>query len=227
MTSNVEVERNVPAKGSPCDSCDQIREADHRIANHLALLAGYVRLKALELSRAGKQVDAATAHMMLAAVGVQLDLIASLHRGFLNAPPDAAVQLPSRLKQLCAAVGGALGQGRLRVDVLPDYPMAPERVAPLTQAVAEALINAVKHGVRHGQAPEIQLRAARTSDGGLVVEVADRGPGLPSEQAEGGTGMKLMRALCAQIGATLTFASQPAGLVVRIMLPGGTMKTPH
>lgn len=35
----------------PCDGCRLIQEADHRIANHLAMLAASVRLKELELAR--------------------------------------------------------------------------------------------------------------------------------------------------------------------------------
>ena len=203
----------------PCDSCDLIREADHRIANHLALLASYVRLKANELAAQGERDDVATTQMVLGAVGVQLDLIAGLHRGFLNASPETAVQLPARLEQVCQTVRGGLARGVLTVDLPSSYPMAPSLVAPVTQAVAEALINAVKHGARPGEAPRIALRATRTPGGGLVIEIADRGPGLTGDARPTGSGMRLMRALCDQVGADLAFETRAEGLLVRMTLP--------
>jgi hypothetical protein len=37
-----------------CFGCEKMVEADHRIANHLAMLGSYLRLKGLEITRGNK-----------------------------------------------------------------------------------------------------------------------------------------------------------------------------
>jgi hypothetical protein len=65
---------------SPCDDCNLTREADHRTANHLALLAGHVRLKANELAGAPGPLDPANIQLLLSGVVAQIGAISRLHR---------------------------------------------------------------------------------------------------------------------------------------------------
>jgi len=101
-----------------------------------------------------------------------------------------------------------------------DVLVAPGRLLPLTQIVAEAVTNAVKHAARD-RTETILVTAHGAPDGTIVVEVIDSGPGLPDgfdPLRSGGLGVNLMRALSRQIGADLAFERRPVGLTVRLTL---------
>lgn len=74
----------------------------------------------------------------------------------------------------------------------------------LAVAVREALVNAVRHGRRAGEAAQVDVSLERRADGRLVIVVRDRGPGfdprcVPDPLApqnlvrNGGRGVYLMR----------------------------------
>ncbi len=65
------------------------------------------------------------------------------------------------------------------VDLAPDLPLVPMDAVLVEQVLINLLENAAKYSP-----PASPLRiAARAEDGAIVVEVADRGPGVPPEQA--------------------------------------------
>jgi signal transduction histidine kinase len=97
----------------------------------------------------------------------------------------------------------------------------------LEQALANLAINAVKHG-----SPHVTLRA-RDEDAAVIVEVADRGPGVPpadrdrifdrffsGEERDGfGLGLAIVRESIRAIGGTIDVDGAPdGGTTVRIRL---------
>jgi hypothetical protein len=60
----------IPILGSlsPCADCGVAKEADHRIANHLAMLAGYVSVKASAMQEDPALISRRDAALMLQAV---------------------------------------------------------------------------------------------------------------------------------------------------------------
>lgn len=202
-----------------CEDCRLLREADHRIANHLAMLAAFVRLKDLEVT--GDTTTEAV-HLLLETIRTQTDAVASLHR-LLSAQGTATyADLASNLEATCAPLKSLLaGRIEIVVDCLANCRIAPDKVLPITQIVSEAVTNAVKYAYDGGRIGRITVRGFK--DGGLtVVEIADDGPGLPAgldTRAGGRLGLRLMRALSKQLGGDLNFMSGAAGLVVRLTLP--------
>lgn len=81
---------------------------------------------------------------------------------------------------LDAAVGEAQAGGRTRfaVHVTPEDLQAVGDPSRLHQVIANLLDNAARHGPAD---EEITVRADRGPHGGLVLEVLDRGPGIPAE----------------------------------------------
>ncbi len=101
----------------------------------------------------------------------------------------------------------------------------------LSQAIANLLDNALKYG----GAGDIAIMVRR-ADGRAVIEVADRGPGIPegdresvfdrfvrlepSRSTEGnGLGLSLVRAVGRRHDATVTLIDNQPGLRVRVEFP--------
>ncbi|RIX46305.1 MAG: HAMP domain-containing protein [Rhodocyclales bacterium GT-UBC] len=119
----------------------------------------------------------------------------------------------------------------LQVDI-PTLPKLPLRPKALSRALTNLIDNAWKYG-----GGEVSLRAYATH-GKICIEVADRGPGIPSGETErlkrpftrlenartnaGGTGLGLaiVERICRLHGGSLELLSNPGGgLLARINLP--------
>lgn len=204
-------EQPVPEVASTCDDCSLLVEADHRIANHLAMLSGYVRLKA-----AG--VDGET-RLLLETIGAQVDAVGRLHRALAAHGQHGDVDLSEHLRTICAPFAAGLsGAAKLIQDIPAACPVRPEQVLPVSQIVSEVITNAFKYA----PAGIVLVRCRGGEAGGVEIEVVDDGPGLPrgfDPGVDGGLGFRLIRALSRQVGATLAFESAGQGLNVRLTLP--------
>jgi two-component sensor histidine kinase len=73
-----------------CDEYRIVQEANHRFANHLALLSDFVRLKATDLARRPVAPTIAGVQLLLESVRAQIEAIAHLNRTLaLTLPPEA------------------------------------------------------------------------------------------------------------------------------------------
>src|SRR5690606_33340780 len=80
-------------------------EADHRIANSLAVIASLVRLKA---ANGSPSVDTAT---FLREIAERIDTVGQLHR-HLAYSPSGLVRLNEYLREICESQDGALADGK-------------------------------------------------------------------------------------------------------------------
>lgn len=217
--------RQLVSGASPCNGCRFIQEADHRIANHLAMLAAFVRLKELELARDLAIPSTEAVQMLLETIRTQTDAVARLHRALASSGGHVAADLAEHLHATCAPLASLLaGRVEMIEDFAPDCQVAPDQILPLTQIVSEAITNAVKHAYPAGAAGRVLIRTRRDELNGFTVEIADDGPGLPpgfNPDEEGGLGLRLMRALSSQLGARLEFRPRSPGALIRLTLPLG------
>jgi len=105
----------------------------------------------------------------------------------------------------------------------------------LSQAVANLLDNALKYGAPLAGGGEIVIAVSR-QDGHAVLEVRDRGPGIPEAERESvfdrfvrlepsrstpgnGLGLSLVRAVAHRHNASVALADNRPGLVVRLDFP--------
>jgi len=109
-------------------------------------------------------------------------------------------------------------------DIARPARFGPETALQVLRIFQEAVVNAF----RHAQAHVLTVRTGeeQDADGAWVfVEIADDGRGYPPDapdeasRAGGGRGLGNMRRRAAEIGATLTVTSGPAGTTVRLRLP--------
>jgi len=199
-----------------------LAEADHRIANHLALLNAYVRLKAADMARQTAEPSRASMGLLLQGVGAQVRSISRLHRALAYDGSGASADLGGFLQEICASfTDGLSGSIKLEEKLAPGITVRPDQALALGRIVSEVITNAVKHG--HG-GDTILVHCGRDNIGAVLIEIDDDGPGLPEAfdpLTDGGLGFRLLRRLGEQLGAAITFQSTGAGLHFRLMLPPG------
>lgn len=210
--------------GGFCYDCRLLEEANHRIANHLSMLAAFARLKAIEIARpSSSELTAESVQLLLENIRVQIEAVARLHRSLAANGRRASADLSEHLHEVCAPLASLLTGGiELIEDFTPGCRAPPDQILQLTQIVSEAITNAVKHAYPSGQTGKILVRSRQPGAGALVIEIADEGRGLPAAldaTSGGGLGLRLMRTLGKQLGARIEFKSEGAGLTVRVTLP--------
>jgi len=201
------------------------READHRFANHLALLSGFVRLKAADLIRQPVQPTVEGVQLMLESFRSQIEGMARLHQLLALGDRGAHVDLGELLHDICAPMSLLLaGRIALVEDTSPGCRTPPDWILPLTQIIAEVITNAAKHAYPPGRTGRILVSNRRDRTGAVVVEIVDDGPGLPDgfePEKDSGLGFHLIRAIAAQLDALVEFENRRVGLCFRLTLPAG------
>jgi len=208
-----------------------VAEANHRIANNLTLIASMVRLQASEVAKAGRPLSAEDVRRMLEEVGERIQTVGRLHRMLAQASGTAPLELNAYLLDIAeAAIGSMAMAGEMFLSREPGAKSGCE--APPNQAlligfiVGELVTNAVKYAHPSGVAGKISVGCHPRPEGAVLIKVTDDGVGLPDgfdPRRDGGLGMRMVRALADQLGASLTFdAADGVGLTVRLLVPPGS-----
>ena len=214
----------IDGRGSEADI--RLAEANHRIANNLALLSAVLRRQAAEVVRGRGSVSRARAGLLLTEASQRVVAIGNLHAMLAKRPRATMVDIGDHLRQVCVALLSSLA-GPTSIELSQSFTtscLVPvDGIVPLTLIVTELVTNSVKYAHPAGVPGKISLTGGRQADGTLVIEFADDGVGLPEgfdPAVDGGFGFRLTRVLAQQIGATMTFKSTVLGLHVRLCLAG-------
>jgi len=200
-----------------------VREANHRIANHLTLLSSMIQLQIDALKAGSGMMSREAAADQLRAAIARIVAIASLHRRLTGAADDL-IELGEFLSGTRAELLLSLAVGdRLRIEeaIAPGCAVTSEQASTLSLVLGEIVVNALKYAKPAGEAVVVRLSCMRGTDA-VVVEIGDDGVGLPEgfdEARHGGVGFRLMRSLVQKIGARLDYRSGPQGLGFRIAVP--------
>jgi len=208
------------------DPVDAVAEANHRIANNLSIIAGYVRSE-LSSFNPESAPDIRLIRQSLQELSLRIDAIGRLHRLLTSAPDESSVEISAYLREIAEAVRCSL-PGSKNPDML--FLLDAQVLLPATQAVvigaivSEALFNSVKHAHPQGVRPTICIGCRRLRSDRLLIEVEDDGISWPHVLAgdtirTGGAGTQLMRTLARSLNAGLEFADANPGYAVRIDLP--------
>ena len=190
-----------------------IREIHHRVKNNLQTVAALLRLQS-------RRIDNPEAREALDEAVRRVGAIAVVHETLAHTPGEKvdADEVTDRVIALVRdmAVGRNVDVTRVgSVGVLPA-----EIVTPLAMALGELLQNAAEHG---GGTP-VTLAPYR-SDGELVVDVVDGGPGIAADVdpfATGRLGLQIVRTLVSEeLGGRLELVPGPGGvgLCARVAVP--------
>jgi two-component sensor histidine kinase len=107
-------------------------------------------------------------------------------------------------------------------NIADDIALAPQQAARLGLIATELVANAIAHAHPTGVVGEIEVRRQRDS-GGILLEVADDGIGLPEDfgpSMDCGTGLRVLRAVAEYLGASVRFNSGGCGLNVEVRVGG-------
>lgn len=198
---------------------DLAREADHRIANHLAMLAGYVLLEATRLRDGPEGYSRDEVKLILERLRAQVLLTADLHRA-LALRPGCTVDLAEHLSGVAGGIALACcGRAVLHREMEEGCTVAPDAALASAQIVSEAMLNAIKHAKPSGDWVRLVVRCWRDGPDAICVEVADDGRGFKGSEANSrGLGMRLIRGLARRANGHAQFLSGPDGFRVRVRL---------
>jgi two-component sensor histidine kinase len=204
---------------------DLVAEANHRVANSLALLGGLVRMQARAIGKKSQPISNAEIRLLFDGVAARIATVGQLHRTLASLPPDSAVPLGGRLKEVCANLITAFSSREQPVTIEHHggaCNVLTRHVQPITLIVCEILTNSLKYSHPAGAPVRLDVMCESHSDGTLTVSVSDDGVGLPegfNPMKDGGIGFQVIRTLVAEIGATLDVQSDDLGVTFMIVVP--------
>lgn len=186
-----------------------LHEVNHRVKNSLQLVTALLSLQAAQAA------DTALRGNLLEARG-RVAVVASMHQRLYSTSAHDRVDMVGYLRELAnenVAAHGAQGVVALNFDADEELVLELSRAVPLALIVGELLTNAFKYAFPDDRAGVVAIGVHRT-DGVTRVTVADDGAGLPagfSINRATSLGMKIVRSLSRQIGATVTVEDAAPG----------------
>ena len=191
-------------------------EADHRIANSLAVIGSLVRVRAANCNAAD---DPQT---FLREIADRIDTVAKLHRLVAHSN-TGTVQLSKYLQEICERLSSALTAGETSFSLT----CSPEHIVPCTTALplglitAELFSNSLKYAHPAGTPLKITLSCCRAEDGIRIV-YEDDGVGFPEGfdiTHDCHLGMTFIRLLSEQLQGTPKWLSDPLGIRFETVVP--------
>ena len=201
-------------------------EANHRIANNLAMIAGLVRLHASSVtSGRAENFTRGDVRQLLDEIGSRIETVGRLHRLLSYSAPRTAVNLSEHLEETCEALVASMSDQAaitLSFRAAGECSVEPDGAGPVALIVSELVTNAIKHAHPAGAPGKILIRCGPGLGGGIYVDVEDDGVGLPESfdpWTDGGLGFRVVRNLAYQLGARLAFDMDGLGLKVKLIVP--------
>jgi len=204
---------------------DLLAEANHRIANHLSLLAGMVQMQASAVAKGPEQFTRAEVRGLLQETAGKIVGIGNMHRRLAHTAGADDIELGGHLIECMHQLVSHLGlENRVGfVERLENNCLVtPDQAQTLVLITGEILMNAVKHAHPAGLRTCMSVSCSRNSDGSITVEICDDGVGFPENfdlERGGGLGLRLIRSLADKLNAKLEIDSDSLGLSFRLRIP--------
>lgn len=198
-----------------------MREANHRIKNSLQVVSSLLSLQ-------GQSTGNPETRESLREAGRRVHAVSDIHQLLYKVDDVRLVPFHEYLTTLCrdlerSALAGSDGW-RLTVTVEP-VEVPSDQAVPLGLIANELLMNAVKHAYS-GEAQALASKPVavglRHAGDSVRLTVEDEGVGLPEGfdwRRSRSLGMRLVHALCSQLGATLTVEPRGTGTSYRLVMP--------
>jgi two-component sensor histidine kinase len=200
-------------------------EANHRIANHLAMLSALMRLRAKSVDQTHRALSGKDVQRLLEEFASRLDTVGEVHKLLAHRSNGAPIDVASYLETIAKGLVSSLTAN----DDTSIYCLFPLRlVLPAEQAVAlgllvgELVTNAIKYAHPAGVGGVITIEASTHDDDTVAIEVCDDGVGLPDDidplQSQS-LGFRTIRLLAKQLGASISFNNNGLGLSCVVHIP--------
>src|ERR1700743_3505732 len=125
-----------------------IDEVNHRVANHLTLLANLIQAQASAVAKGPDHFAREDVHVMLREVAGKVVGIGQLHRKLATMPPGETIDLGDFLIESSQAlIKSLVPEGRVGIVHRLDAhcPAKAEQVQTVSLIVGEIMMNALKH----------------------------------------------------------------------------------
>lgn len=182
------------------------KEVDHRVKNSLQALSALARLQA----RHARNPDVSEA---LGAMDQRIHTVSMLHEQLYRTGLGSTVDLGHYVANLVDHLGKMAPAGvTVTADVMP-LAVSTRQAASAGALVNEFVANAFKHAFPEGRTGTVRVCVGPTDEGLVMLECSDDGVGLPAVEVEGGSGlgMRICKAVCAQLGCRLSIGNGPDG----------------
>ena len=200
-------------------------EADHRIANHLSLIASLLRLQTRTLA-GSKSFSREDAVWLLNDCGRRIDTVARVHR-LLAAQSKQREWIDVReyLREIAEGIVESTsveGKYTLKSDCQIGCRVRANHVVSLGLLIGELVTNAVKYAHPAGVPGVITLSCSSALDNAIIVTISDDGVGLPEgfdPATSGNIGLRTIRSLIQRLQGEIDFDSSCLGLIVTVRFP--------
>ncbi len=212
-----------------------LRDACHAMRTPVTIARGHIELLELELphDRASKDLHVVRSQIdRMARMMSRLIALTELDRG------DALLRRPADVAGLVAEIGLNWTPAASRQwEVVAPYPISALIDQEYFEIVVDSLIENALNYTTTGDAIRVECRQEATS---CVIEVADSGPGIPTEDRDqvfdrywhreapngssgSGLGLAVARSIVMAHGGTVEAASAPeGGAMIRVQIPVAT-----
>jgi two-component sensor histidine kinase len=193
-----------------------VREANHRISNHLQLLVSLIGLQARE------HRDAAVREELLQ-VRRRVLAVARLHAELQRAQEDQTLDIArflGRIGEDLQTTFTADGQrgAKILFDVDPGQ-MSSDTAISLALIINELVTNAMKYAVK-AAGGEIRVQLKHLIDGTWRLIVSDEGPGLPPHALHSSPsashGLDMVQLLARKLGGAMRAEPAPRGASISV-----------
>ena len=188
-----------------------LREMQHRVKNNFQTILAMLALNSSNLAPAGRN--------LAAKLGDAIQAMALAHDQLSHSQTGFVVALSAYLKALAANMQSTVDNIAIEVKS-DDLSVSIEQAVPLGLAMNELVTNSVKHAFGpEGGTVQVHLISS-VSPGMSKLIVRDNGKGLGQKKGSGsGTGLKLVRALVAQIRGQVEQENSASGTTVSLSFP--------
>ncbi len=190
-------------------------ELQHRVSNNLQTVGALLALQQRAVAD-GQARDA------LSQAAARVQLIGRLQRNLYDASGRLA-EMEGYLAELAADLLSASGRPGIlaKVEAEGDIRLPAEAAIPVALIAAEAIANALEHGLAERETGRIEVRVARRGDE-VEMSVRDDGCGLPEgfDAAKADSlGLRIVRTLARQIGGRYALAPAEPGARLTLSFP--------
>ena len=192
-----------------------LAELNHRVKNSLQLVATMLSLQA------GATPDHAARRDLQDATG-RVMAVARAHESLYRDSQIATIDLGRYLSDVCRDLDSSVGHCHVDVTAPDGVHVPTDRAVPIALVVNELVMNAMKYAYPEGADGVVFVRVARDDGGLLTISVRDEGAGLPpgfDPSASKGLGMRIIRALASQLGASLDVQASGSGAEFIVRVP--------
>ena len=195
----------------------QLRELQHRVKNHLAMIIAMIR----QQSRQSQSPDEFQAlARRIESLQILYDELANDGAGEGEGDP---IPMGSYLSRIASAIGHLDGRAGIRLQVDVEAVTLPlDQATSIGLMLSEILTNAFQHAFEGRDTGQVEVRMTRLSDQALRLMVADDGVGLPDgcHWPEGESlGGRLVRSFLATMDASLDVRRGGTGTIITIDVP--------